>query len=877
MKRGRRTVGWVLFAGAILAAATSFFLVTRRGPDEVRLLAQEALSELLEGEVKLAPVQISLTDDLPWVRLTTFDARLRRDDLNLEVQRVEAQLDPISLALGQIALRGLEFGGARLTFTPQPEDDPEPETASRWVARGRAVTAWLREHPCILPDTTVSNVSIRVRREDQTHELARDLQGSLDCVPVVQRAKAHVSGKGGPAFGRLDASYDASPTESKISIDVDSIPIDWLSERIGLDPGLRGDLAGSLSLGAKRTGPLELETDLHGRKVRGWPGRGHQTPDLSLERPRLRGKLLASESKLELEDLRVRDGNAHARFTAALGLPVTARSSVSAQLRFLDQDVAGLLHVAAQFPPATRGLIERSLAPVESGTVHRLEIDLDSRFDRWQQIVERGPLSHAGDVQADVSVSDVTWALNEHDRIEDLEGSARYEGDRLELHDVSGRFPDGELEMQATVAGLANVHDPDELNCVRPRRVPELRGFPALQAFLSQGETDEAPDATPAVEGVALDLDWLAHPSLMCSLENVRARIDPVAGGVTVALEHGVYAGLPVRADGSYVVSESGGAQLVFNATVGPPFEGMAPEAPSKQWARGKVTVETQGIAGIALQALSGDVAAEAATLTFDPIHATLAPAGDVSGRLVVDLTDDGPPGFEVALQAPALDLADFWQAIGDGEGLSTGTVHGAFGMKGRLAAGESLFAGANGAVSLHVRDGKLRQHMPLLLAIASASDKYNPVRDSSSIPFDAIDAVAKLVDGVFDFTNMTLAGPALRVAGTGTIQGTEPNRIDLVLGLFFLPRVDDMIDKLPLIRTIVLGRNRNLVGAYFVIDGVLGEPHAHLTPVKSLAEGLPGTLLRSVPGLLLDGGKRIQSLLMGEAEMLPPAEGATN
>ena len=81
---------------------------------------------------------------------------------------------------------------------------------------------------------------------------------------------------------------------------------------------------------------------------------------------------------------------------------------------------------------------------------------------------------------------------------------------------------------------------------------------------------------------------------------------------------------------------------------------------------------------------------------------------------------------------------------------------------------------------------------------------------------------------------------------------------------MFFFPGLDSLIDRVPILNRVILGRNGNLVGAYFALTGQWGEPEASLIPIQIDRDG-PGRASspRGLPGFVLGGIKRIQSVIL--------------
>jgi hypothetical protein len=77
------------------------------------------------------------------------------------------------------------------------------------------------------------------------------------------------------------------------------------------------------------------------------------------------------------------------------------------------------------------------------------------------------------------------------------------------------------------------------------------------------------------------------------------------------------------------------------------------------------------------------------------------------------------------------------------------------------------------------------------------------------------------------------------------------------VLGVFLFRGAGTLMETLPLVKVILPGSEKGLVGAYFNVSGEVGEPVLLALPGKSLAEDLPGVLsapLKILQALLGDG-----------------------
>ena len=75
-----------------------------------------------------------------------------------------------------------------------------------------------------------------------------------------------------------------------------------------------------------------------------------------------------------------------------------------------------------------------------------------------------------------------------------------------------------------------------------------------------------------------------------------------------------------------------------------------------------------------------------------------------------------------------------------------------------------------------------------------------------------------------------------------------------------------------PVINTILLGKENSLMGAYFEVGGSFGEPQVKLVPSKSLTGSGPAQLvLEGIPSFVRNGIDAIQSVLGRRAAPAEP------
>jgi hypothetical protein len=238
-----------------------------------------------------------------------------------------------------------------------------------------------------------------------------------------------------------------------------------------------------------------------------------------------------------------------------------------------------------------------------------------------------------------------------------------------------------------------------------------------------------------------------------------------------------------------------------------------------------------------------------------------MAPLGEVEGNLEVALGSGDKLPFQIELQVKKMDLVDLSASAGIQKQLLSGRLLGAGVVTGRLHQGLPLLSDAEGVLTLHAREGKIHQELPVFVAIAVASDRFDPFRYREEIPYTAIDLVGRFEAGQLHSEYLSFDAPSLGMLISGRVAVVPPNDVEAVLGLFFFPTLDSLINRVPVLNRVILGKDENLVGAYFAMTGNWKKPKAQLIPVKSFAEG-PAHFMLEGPNFVWSGLKRLESLL---------------
>jgi hypothetical protein len=659
-----------------------------------------------------------------------------------------------------------------------------------------------------------------------------------------------------PLAGHLTTSRD----EVEARIRAARGPVAGLAGTLGIPTALQGQVGGSLVWTSTSGIDHDIRLRLAGRDIRG-PIAGSDDPGfvLALDEPRIRVNVTTSRGRAAVDLLEITDGGATFQAEAAGSLPIRISTPLRIALALVDVPAESLPHVLAQLAPRLRDPITPMAERFEAGTLALLRLEARTHGTGLLELIRRGVLSRPGEVRVDGRIVDVTLRAGTENRATELGATAIFDGRRLVLTDVSGRYGERAMPgLELAIAGVDQIRSPDELQCVRPTYVPPMPGLDAALAWASREDDDE--DDWSLLD---LEFDWLSHPALLCGIENVAVSMRPAPNGLDFTVQRGIWAGVPIEASGRYENKEGAPERVVIAARLGPPFEAMSPTPPENPWARGRFDIEASALGPFALAGARSSIEVSGAVVTLDGVDLALAPAGRAAGGLVLDLSA-AKPTYELQLEADDLQLGHLAASAGIVENKKlSGRLAGEAALRGSLVPGAPTLADASGVITLRARDGVLRERIPVLMAIAVASDRFNPFGARDELPYDAIDLVGHVETGKLSIESLTVDAPSLRIGASGTAYVVDPFALEGVVGLFLFPDLDSLVGKVPLLNRVFLGGDESLVGAYFSIGGDWQSPSADLVPMKTLSTSAPASfVLEDVPNFVVGGIKRIQRAL---------------
>ncbi len=232
------------------------------------------------------------------------------------------------------------------------------------------------------------------------------------------------------------------------------------------------------------------------------------------------------------------------------------------------------------------------------------------------------------------------------------------------------------------------------------------------------------------------------------------------------------------------------------------------------------------------------------ASLFLSHFRANLEPRGTLDGNIELNLSRRNSVPVALTFSLENADMSRVGELFGIRPGDITGTLDISGSLEGSLQPEQSLLTDLAGKAEVNARQGALgRQEIPVLLALAQASEGYNNYADEAAIPYESMTADMNLKDHRVQTRNFELEGP-LRIYASGSLDVvTPPYDLIGVAGLFLFRGAGQLFESIPLVKVILPGSERGLVGTYYQVDGDLSRPQVRSLPGRSFAEGLPDLL----------------------------------
>jgi hypothetical protein len=803
---GRKTRIWLGLAIFAAAVAVGSWVARPLAQERLRPEVEERLAEMLGGEVRVAQLRLSLRLGLR-LEGRAVEVWPGRGDPGLRVERVEADIRLFSHLTGQARLRRIRLEGVRLrvargpdgSWTPPPvaellakrsapasEPSPHPHELLRPLIALEGMTRFLLTKPLVADTVEVQDGEI----------LLVDAQARTPGVVAIEAIQARLQRRrflGDTRLalrGRLRdeagerGAFEGSGSRSRggelsISLAATHLELHALSSYLReLHPEARlsGRVSGVVIFEAPSPGYGRLAVDLVGYDMRSpaplsvpW-----ELGPLEASRVELAGALAISPEQMRLEGGRFS--------TDALGLEVDAvverpvRGSSRAQLALAIQDVtlAEVRHLIGWLPEIRREEAEAIVAPLEVGHLRLLRTGGAASFSGWQAFLAGRTRELPVDFVVDAELAEATLRVGETDRIEKLSGRLWWTGDRLEIRGARAQLNGSALPgLDLSVEGISNLFASDpEARRLSPGAEP-LAGLRPLWQALAR-DTGEASTARTSLR---LEIERLDHPMFFWPIENATAGIEPLEGGVRIEISGGSWAGVPVRGEADWLFEPDERVRASFSTE--PPSGARERISPADVWARGRFEVGALHEGPWLQESARGDFRARASTVRLANVDVQLAPSGRLQATGGIDLARPDVVPFDLSFAVEDGDVTALAAFVGLPRELATGRLDAAGSLAGSLDPGGPLSPGLSGLLELEARDGTIHQAVPAVVAIALASEMFNPFARREKVRYERIETFLEFEQGRLQTDSFKMEGPDVRAFASGSVDvGREPHPV---------------------------------------------------------------------------------------------------
>lgn len=611
-----------------------------------------------------------------------------------------------------------------------------------------------------------------------------------------------------------------------------------------------------------------------------------QVTNASLVLPHSRRRLawdaldLSARIELAEDEVRVRAGRVGGNrirgdYALTVDRPLRPASKAKLETRLVGVEFSDLRTLAESVRdeiPTARSLA-RLIEPVEAGRIERIEAAGSAPLSQWQALW-RGPerVLPEGFLLAGAFDS---VDVGGDDALRSLAGEVEWVGEKLALRELRARHRGAWLpRMDLSITGvsqLARVMRKGERSERIPPAIPGLRP-------LAQILRPRDPNALPPVKAIGLAIERLEHPLLRWPLRDAKVLVEPIRRGVQIQIREGllggatisgevVYRGVspdaapapaPDAADPARRGESRVTADLVFDRPTRASESSASPSAfspapavtsaaqvdwPAERWAAGEIEMEFRPRPTLPFARAKGFFRLDGTDFEARDVEIALEKQGTIETRGVVGLEAPDSIGLELAFALTDGRFDHHSRFFALPEKLITGGMQVTGNLAGRVRPGAVFIAELDGDMRAEAVDGRVALAVPLLLRLAKATEGYNPFADEDEIGFERMAATIDLRHGLLESQDFVLEGP-LRAYAKAAID-TNPRPVDIraVVGIFLFRAPNQVLKNVPILRSLLPGSERGLVGAYFRVDGPIGEPDVEALPLATFLTAVPDAI----------------------------------
>jgi len=929
---GRGLIRTSLLIACFAAAAAAGYLATAQfGAEALRREAEDQLTTLLRGEVRIARARLVIRGGLfiEAERVGVYPRETIPHRPAVFASFVSAELDVFALLTGRFRLSRLTvdevvieverdaegvWGPTPFRLLQERRRRDMPDDMERRLGLVNAIekiSRFLLERPIIARQIVLHRG--RIRFVDSRAPDAQGRDNVLELSGIEGRLQHHwLSGEADlDITATLSSRNERSiplrvdgrqrrANELHLGLTVDELPLEIFERYIAserYDFKLRGILSGRIAYDTRTHGNGTLLFNGSAQDLGATIPLGDDAIYIDQRLSHLSSTIQLHPGRARLTEARLETPSTVALLSGTMERPLR----LSSQTRF-EIDIEGLgldevRSIAKALPGRDARTLENLLKQVHSGRVDRIGGSGSARFVDWRRLFRRELSSLPGGFVLRAKLAGIRVDAGGRGWVNRLGANVELAGDRLALRGTRAYWNDRPLPMlNLTVSGISNIVKASGSRPGLSSPPPALHGVSPLIKFLSGGPGDEQGDeqkeeseevAAPASEEpadptvnpdsgrstrqasdsspgrpVRLRIESLDHPALGWPVQDARVTVRTADNGMEIEIHEALWAGTEARGEAIWVNSP----REVLNVNLRISRADRAPSASSnlsseptsdRLWAVGRFELDTAKIGRIPLELVHGRFALRGASLELSKIRADSKPIGKLVASTTLDLAlrDRVPMLFNISLVGA--DMAATGEAFGFPRDFATGRVQLTGSFEADMKPGTRFLESLRGRLEMDARDGEIYRTLPFMVALAHATEGFDVNAGREALVYESATALLGFDRGLITTNNFRLEGPMRVQASVKVEAATPPHAIEGTLGVFLFRGAGILMETLPLVKVILPGSEKGLVGAYFNLSGVVGDPVLVALPGKSLAEDLPGVLsapLKILQALLGEG-----------------------
>jgi hypothetical protein len=655
--------------------------------------------------------------------------------------------------------------------------------------------------------------------------------------------------------------YKRRGDEVHVSVTAEGLPLALIERytiRPGVPPVVEGNVSGELSYDTRQRdhGTMNLRSMVEGLST----AIPLEEGPLPIEQP-----LLRVDTAVEVHPGRMRVVGGHIE---AQGVVVSLDGTIERPLRStsparFETSINGLaLHqvrsMVESLPGQNARTLENLLARIDAGQIDAIGGSGSARLSEWNQLLRRqvDAMPHGFVLSADVSGIDI--ATGGRGWIKELGGRIELQGDHLQLSETRAFWNTQPLPpLELSLEGVSNLFRASDEQRQLRASAASLPGIDPLWEIMTGGPQEAEVVDTPTAP-IRLKIDALDHPALRWPIRDARVVIHRGPSGVDIQIKEARWAGAPVQGEASWIPSS--GRALTVSLEISPPDSvgealadadeaALAPilettsgieGADRPEWAMGRFEIDALDSAAIPLRLVHGNFTLQGHSLQLSKIRANVVPSGKLVANLGFQLDNPEHVITDVSFSLVAADVQSVGFAVGLPAGFAEGKVHITGALDGPLLPQTPVFANLQGEVSLDARNGEFYRDLPLVAALAQASEGFNSYTQRNALVYEYVTADLLIDRGVVSTDDLRMEGP-VRIFANGRIEtASETPQIEATVGVFVFRGAGELMVTVPLVKAILPGSERGLVGAYYQLSGPVADPEVTPLTGKSITEDLP-------------------------------------